>query len=229
MLICRVILAFCGFMPPAFLYFAEKSDWAYADSIASVVAFLLSVVICSALRLGREKYFFYLAESGKCSLKVLFSFFTPYGMLRALRCWCFYYCIRAARTFLFLSPFLLSVALIYRRLLTDVISLQVLAVFLIWSSALLFCAIYFLLIVNSGDLLFFRLVTQSGMPALKALRKSRSIMSKRLHRTAAFRFSFFPRMLLCLFFIPGIFAYRYYKESCCILCMTAVDVKENIC
>lgn len=229
MLVCRLLLALCGLMPPVLLNFSEKTEMKYAGFFAAAMSLAVCTGVCSALRTGREKYFFSLAESGKCSFSLLFSCFRPDRFFRSLRWWCFYYCVRTGRTVLFLLPFGVSLLLIFRLLTAGGLSAQVLAVFLLWSAAMLLCGIGFLTVYNSGDLLFFRYVTQSGMSAPAALKKSREVMRGRLGQAAVFRLRFWPRMLFCAFIIPGVFAYRYYKESCCILSLTVVDGNEKFC
>ncbi|MCQ2463140.1 MAG: hypothetical protein MJ177_07015 [Clostridia bacterium] len=228
-LICRLLLALCGFLPLVFSFLLKKIGIFGSQLPAYAAALVFAAVICSALRLGREKYFFSLAENGICSFRMLFFFFSPRRLFRAVRCWCFFYFMRLGRAAIMLSPFAVSVAVTLGLLKKGVLSVQMLFVLAALCAVLMLCGIIFFTVINSGDLLFFRYVTDnSGLSAVDAMKKSREHMKRHLKKAAAFRMSFMPRMLLCAFIIPGVFSYRYYKESCCIY-LTVVDGNGKFC
>lgn len=58
---------------------------------------------------------------------------------------------------------------------------------------------------------------EPGLPAVTAVKRSKNLLEGHIGRLIGFKLSFLPWFLLCLFALPVVFVYPYYKQSCCVI------------
>ncbi|MBQ8783802.1 MAG: DUF975 family protein [Clostridia bacterium] len=68
-------------------------------------------------------------------------------------------------------------------------------------------------------------VSDPKIKASQAIRLSREIMNGKLKRTALFKLSFTPWILLCAGVLPAIYVWPYYRQNCALL---AGEIKKEI-
>lgn len=183
--------------------------------IASCVVGLTFLILLSApLRLGRERWFMLNAKGKHPKFSELFYYFNMERYAGCLGAWCYAGLIKLGSATVFFFPSLCLTLVIGYCVFYQQTAFALTVCLAVADVLLFIIGAAFMFILNGEFLVYYPIIVSSNtVTPAKACSYSRAMTTPALTKLAAFRLSFAPWWLLCVFIVPSFYTWGYYKQS----------------
>lgn len=186
--------------------------------ILSVVGIVLFIIITPPLKLGVERWFFFRAAGEKTTVKDVFRYFGISLFLRGQMSFWYASIIKSAVFIFFQFPALCVLGVLYSSAFVGEASFAILLSLFITGVILSLIGLSFYFLYSENWFMYYYIIVANETIKLsKAYKYSEGLMKKSHVRVCAFKLSFAPWWLLCIFIFPAFYVWGYYKQSMAVL------------
>ncbi len=223
-----LLLLFGCFALAAFTAIPVLINQFVSDEIISIAAVFLSVIIfaffCCAFGAGSNAWFCFYKRENRAG-RVIY-WFWPKNNFKAFRLYSSLFFIKLLWTILMLLPGTIVIFSFCYLAYDTGLEFNLFACGIIGGVVLSLLGLIFrFIILQRYFMAQYFFVSDPKIKINQAIRKSCEVMNGKLKKTALFKLSFIPWILLCVGIFPLLYVWPYYRQSCILF---ANEIKQTV-